>query len=161
MRYEVVFDIRDAGFRCWWFLVPGVVLVLVGCCLLYLRDRLPLRAPEWRRQAVPPVGFLGFAVIWIGAAFHFTYGEYVRLSRVLDAGAASVVEGRVEDFHPMPYTGHQDESFVVAGRRFQYSDFEPTCAFNTGRSHGGPIEQGLQVRLWYVGDRIVRMAVAR
>jgi len=61
----------------------------------------------------------------------------------------------------MPYTGHKDESFVVAGKRFQYSDFEATSAFNNSKSHGGPIDDGLQVRLWYVGNRIVKVAVAR
>jgi hypothetical protein len=108
-----------------------------------------------------PVGFLGFAVLWTVTTFGATYIEYVQLRRTLASGAAVVIEGRVEDFDPMPYTGHKDESFVVAGKRFQYSDFDATSAFNNSKSHGGPIHEGLQVRVWYVGDRIVKLAVAR
>jgi len=160
MQYEVVFDISQAGFRCWWFLAPGVVFVFVGCGLVYFRHRLPVRGPRWCRR-VFPIGFLGFAILWTVTAFGSTYLEYVQLRRALASGTASVIEGRVEGFDPMPYTGHKDESFVVAGKRFQYSDFEATSAFNNSKSHGGPIDDGLQVRLWYVGNRIVKVAVAR
>ncbi len=160
MQYEVVFDINQAGFRCWWFLAPGVILVFVGCGLVYFRARLPVRGPKWCRR-VFPVAFLGFAILWTVTAVGSTYTEYVQLRRALSSGAATVIEGRVESFDPMPYSGHKNESFVVAGKRFEYSDFEPTSAFNNTKSHGGPIDEGRQIRLWCVGDRIVRLAVAR
>jgi len=160
MQYEVVFDIGHAGFRCWWFLAPGLVLTVVGSAVVYFRDQLALRGPRFVRRAFP-FAFLGFATVWTVTAFGFTYVEYLRLTRALTSGAANVVEGRVESFDPMPYTGHKDVSFVVAGKRFRYSDFEATSAFNKSKSHGGPIDEGVQVRVWYVGNRIVRLAVAR
>jgi len=61
----------------------------------------------------------------------------------------------------MPYTGHQDETFTVNGVRFSYSDFGVTCGFNNSASHGGPIREGLQVRIHYVGNAILRLEVAR
>ncbi|MBV9128726.1 MAG: hypothetical protein JO117_11650 [Verrucomicrobia bacterium] len=61
----------------------------------------------------------------------------------------------------MPYTGHQMEWFVVDGRRFEYSDYVIVPGFNNTASHGGPIRQGLQVRVHYVGNNIARLEVAR
>ena len=50
----------------------------------------------------------------------------------------------------MPYEGHATEHFVVNGVRFEYSDFEVTSGFNNTSSHGGPVRQGLYVRIHYI-----------
>ena len=67
----------------------------------------------------------------------------------LRAGNYSVVEGVVESFHPMPYEGHSYESFRVRGIRFTYSDYTITPCFNNTASHGGPIREGIRVRVVY------------
>ncbi len=41
-------------------------------------------------------------------------------------GRFEVVEGLVENFDPMPSSGHKMESFSVNGVRFEYSDFVVT-----------------------------------
>jgi len=65
----------------------------------------------------------------------------------------------VTRFKPMPPSGHAPEEFCVKDRCFQYSDFEVSPAFNTTSSHGGPIREGLPVRVTYVGNAIVRLEV--
>jgi len=59
----------------------------------------------------------------------------------------------------MPYTGHADESFNVAGVHFRYSDFGATDAFNNTASHGGPITKDSYVRICYdpSGNAILRL----
>jgi hypothetical protein len=61
----------------------------------------------------------------------------------------------------MPITGHSMESFVVRGVRFEYSDNVSTAGFNNTTSHGGPIREGLPVRVWYRGNEILRLDVAK
>lgn len=61
------------------------------------------------------------------------------------------VEGTVDNFDPMPYGGHRDEHFTVQGIRFSYSDYDQMYyyGFNNTASHGGPIQQGIPVRISY------------
>lgn len=61
----------------------------------------------------------------------------------------------------MPYSGHEKEWFVVAGHRFEYSDFEVSPGFNQTASHGGPIKKGMHLRVHYVDNDIARLEVAR
>ena len=63
----------------------------------------------------------------------------------------------------MPYYGHTPgiESFTVSGVPFSYSDYIPEAGFNQTSAHGGPIHQGLPVRIWYVGKEIVKLEIKR
>lgn len=70
-----------------------------------------------------------------------------------------MVQGYVTNFRPMPYEGHQDECFSVQSETFCYSDYGITAGFNNSASHGGPIREGLPVRVSYVGNTIVRLEV--
>jgi hypothetical protein len=88
-----------------------------------------------------------------------TLREYVTLHQAYKNGQYSVVEGRVENFRPMPYEGHQQECFSVYYTRFCYSDFERTAGFNNAASHGGPIRLGLPVKVAYVDNHILRIEV--
>jgi len=82
------------------------------------------------------------------------------LAAAYRAGKCQVVEGTVMQFHPMPATGHDVESFLVAGKRFQYSDFIHRAGFNQTSSHGGPIHEGARVRIYYLGEDIARLEIA-
>lgn len=55
--------------------------------------------------------FVIFASFWTLAAFSSTYFSHGELVQAYRTGKYSVVEGIVEDFHPMPYKGHQSECF--------------------------------------------------
>jgi hypothetical protein len=44
---------------------------------------------------------------------------------------------------------------------FSYPDYTVTCGFNNTASRGGPIREGLQVRIHYVDQLILRLEVAR
>jgi hypothetical protein len=57
----------------------------------------------------------------------------------------------------MPYGGHETESFTVKNEKFEYSDFIFNSAFNNTKSHGGPIDSGKYVRIWYSEGRILRL----
>ena len=60
----------------------------------------------------------------------------------------------------MPVSGHAMEHFCVRQACFEYSDFVITAGFNNTASYGGPIRDGLPVRVTYVGNAIAKLEVA-
>jgi hypothetical protein len=75
-------------------------------------------------------------------------------------GKYTVVEGVVVDFVPMPYSGHAMEKLNVDGHHYEYSDYNVVAGFNNTQSHGGPIHQGLRVRIADVDGQIARLEIA-
>lgn len=105
--------------------------------------------------------FLLFGSVWTLIAFAGTGGQYLSLKRAMERGDFKTVEGEVRNFKPMPAAGHAEESFEVAGVPFHYSDYVVTGGFNNTASHGGPIGEGLPVRIAYTGNTILRLEVRR
>lgn len=171
--YRTAFDIREqipwgalpfAGVPA-LFVCVGVGMFLVSrgrgpAWLLAIADQLPTQRPmpKWF-----PVVWTAFAVALLLAASTALALSYSGYRDALASGAYQVAEGYVTDFVPMPYSGHAKESFSVDGVHFTYSDYVVTTAFNQTRSHGGPIRDGLAVRIAYLrsGDTnaILRLEV--
>lgn len=80
--------------------------------------------------------------------------EISMCSRILGAyhrGEYEVVEGYVENFDPMPYEGHSNESFEINGIHFSYSDYEIHQGYHNAKSHGGVITgDGQYLKIGYV-----------
>ena len=160
MPYQTVFDVTASGYRYWWFpAVFAAFIALILCVLLFqkfvLKWRLS-RFTEWSMHAV-----LVLCALWSLQTFIGTYSDYKELRNALEHGKTTVIEGKVENFIPMPYEGHSMESFTVAGHKFEYSDYEVTAGFNRTSSHGGPIRSGMYVRIHAVGSKIARLEVAQ
>jgi hypothetical protein len=155
-QYRVAFDLYQKAFQ-WWFPACGLVFVAIGGVVLWLRRTINWPLPRSRKIAVYLV--IGFGALWSGVTFLSTFKEYVALHTAYRRSQFSVVEGRVSNFRPMPYEGHQDECFSVQSQTFCYSYFEVTAGFNNSASHGGPIHDGLPVRVSYIGNKIVRLEV--
>jgi hypothetical protein len=152
-HYRVVFDISQKGLD-WWLPAIGFLFLIAGIVLAWTG-----RLQEWTRWRITGYVFVGFSLFWTLVVLATTLREYLVLHEAYRNGHYSVVEGEVENFHPMPYAGHQDECFSVKGTSFCYSDFEPTAGFNNTASHGGPIRSGLPVRVAYVDGHILRIEV--
>jgi hypothetical protein len=104
---------------------------------------------------------LCLCALWSLQTFVGTYSDYIELQNALQQGKITVVEGKVENFIPMPSTGHSMESFTVAGHKFECSDYRITAGFIKTSSHGGPIRAGIYVRIHALGNRIARLEVAQ
>jgi hypothetical protein len=175
MTLITVFDVAQSGYATWWVPARGLIFVCVGAIFVFgpalILTAMPVRGPDlldflellqfWPRRARRLLGwcFLTFAILWTLLAFAGTFGEYRTGIDALRAGRCAVVEGRVTGFIPMPYSGHSEESFVVGGQRFSYSDYIATSGFHNTASHGGPIHDGLYVRVTYFGSLILRLEV--
>ncbi|WP_430913638.1 hypothetical protein [Methylobacterium sp. sgz302541] len=161
MKYATVFDASSADGRHVLPLLVGIGLTLLGACLAF--------RPEWlERLGFPkPLPHRAFGMSFcLFAAFHTLVTQTAIWRSGADAGAAvtsnrcRTVEGRVAHFHPMPYAGHDKERFEVNGVPFAYSDYLISGGFNTSASHGGPIREGLPVRICHLDGLIVRLEIA-
>ena len=162
MAYVVIFDIATTGYKSYSFVASGLIGIAVAFVFVLIRRSIPgwSKRPPWARL-IFPWGFLCFTVLWTLYAFVVTYGEYRVTSAARLNNSAKVVEGIVTGFRPMPATGHAEESFCVSGACFSYSDYVATSGFNQTSSHGGPIREGLHVRITAVGNTIVKLEVAK
>jgi len=161
VEYRTVFDIAGAGFKSWSFSAFGLIFVALGAGLVVYRKRFP---GWWRHHprmsGVFAFSFFGFAMVWTIVSFVSTHGQYSKLASAARDGRTELVEGVVTNFKPMPASGHAMERFCVRERCFEYSDFVVTAGFNNTTSHGGPIHEGLPVRLTFVGHDIVKLEIA-
>lgn len=159
--YVTVFDVTQNGYRQWSTAAFGLIFVAVGLALpTLIRSGIFRKPAPWMEKWFPRV-FLGFAIFWTATSFLATYIGYRGAVHAIRSQQARFVDGTVSQFIPMPYTGHAMESFVVQSVRFEYSDYVVTAGFNNTTSHGGPIREGLPVRIWYRGNEILRLDVQK
>jgi hypothetical protein len=97
-----------------------------------------------------------FLLVWTAGSGVGRFGA-IDLTNRLNAGQAQVLEGPVTQFSEVPL---KNECFSVADRRFCYSDSGATPGFSRTNAYGGPILPGLPVRVWAIGDTIVRLEIA-
>ena len=154
MSYSVVYDVsRDSvAISLWFALFLG--LAVFGT----------LGAINWRQRPLSRPVLLCAAFVWVSCWASVIYVQARALSscrHLLHTGRVKVVEGTVQDFVPMRYLSNGLESFAVSNVRFSYSDFDLSqCGFRNTASHGGPITPGLQVRITYSDNSILRLEVA-
>ena len=163
MEYRTVFDILQVGYRGWLSVLFGLAFMLMGISMfLFPRfwEKIPFRGPEFMRRYSPHI-LTGFATLWTLLALVGTYSDYSYAKSQYLQGKAEVVEGTVSNFKPgTNERGSAYESFCVKDHCFTYSDYGEQTGFNTMAIHGGPIREGLSVRVTFVGNTIVKLEVA-
>ena len=173
MIYKTVFDASQHHYENLWSLAPLLIFVAIGAILVRYR-KVPLvyrpalmphlivpGAPQGRARMIFSWSFFIFSLLVAAVGLPGTLWEYHRATSDLRGGRYLVMEGPVTDFVPMPCEGHAQESFTVNGHRFSYSDYSMTAGFRNTASHGGPIREGLYVRISYSGNLILRLEVAQ
>lgn len=164
MNFKTVFDAARQGYAIWWFPAFGLIFVAVGALFVFaptLTDQFLPYGPKGKARIFFNRFYLTFALIWTSTSFGCTYLDYTLARLSLKNEKYSVVEGPVTNFVPMPYSGHANENFTVNGQHFSYSDYIVTSGFNNTTSHGGPIREGLYVRVTYSGNTILRLEIAQ
>jgi hypothetical protein len=154
--YTTVFDVAQSGYRQWPFAAFGQIFVAVGLALpALIRIGIFRKPPAWMQRWFPRV-FLSFAILWTVVAFAGTFIDYRRAVDALQNGEAKVVEGPVAHYWQI---AQKSESFDVQGVRFWYSDGVITAGFNQTAVNGGPIHEGLPVKIWYWHGQILRLQI--
>jgi hypothetical protein len=165
VNFEVVFDLRDAGYDTWHIALIGLFFGALGAAGVFgprAFRQLIFRGASPRTQTV-----LVWFVFVIGCTNGFgfllgTYREYRTTVAALEAGQVDIVEGRVTEFRSTPSPAGTKESFRVGKRRFAYHDtFCVEPGFRRTQAKGSPIGEGTQVRMTHIGNRILKLEVAR
>lgn len=174
--YETVFDIRTAiPWHAISFTLSGFGLCLLGFLLVrHVQGRLVL--PQWlqpvtnklveQKQISLPFArfFFAFALLWTGLTVVHNVSTWSRFRKAMSTGAVVHVEGTVENFHVSPTTHPESESFTVQGIPFNYSRYAVTPAFHRMAVEGGPMANGIMVRVDYLEESsrpILRLEVPR
>jgi hypothetical protein len=150
-KYATVFDISQHPYRELVWLILAIVVVFPLVAMLF--DAIWHRKRPDKGLMLVVILFLFFAV----PGLYFTWHRYVTLRSDYLNGKDSYTEGIVQNFVSLP----KQESFSVNGHQFSYSDYVITQAFNNMATHGGPIREGLKVKIWFVGNDILRLDVAQ
>jgi hypothetical protein len=163
MNFKTVFDAAHDGYWVWSFPAFGLIFVALGSLLVFRPALMQMLLPsglQGRARVVFGWFFLAFAIIWTISAFASTFADNRSVTSALAEGHYDVVEGVVADVVAAP-PGHaqKSESFVVNGRRFFYFGYVVGAAFHQMASQGGPIRDGLHVRIACDGERILRLEI--
>ena len=154
MEYVTVFDISKQRFE-WWWSASGLLIFVLGLVFIKYISRWPSQKNAKIIGWVMVVFGLFFTVV----VYNSQTSMWTDWRSVYERGGYSTVEGVVHDFTPMPYEGHKDECFWVENQKFCYSDYVIQPGFRHSASHGGPIREGLPVRIAYYDGQILRLDV--
>jgi hypothetical protein len=150
MDYKTVFEITNKGFDL--ILLLPVLFILIGLSISLFNIKYnKSKSPTKKFTIIFGFIFSGFALLMSLAIIPNKLSTWYKTNKIFENKEYQVVEGVIENFHPMPEGGHDIESFTVNGVKFAYSDYELIYGFNNAASHGGPLkENGQQVRLSYI-----------
>jgi hypothetical protein len=151
-NFQTFYVVTRNGFD-WLLIVELAFMALVATLVL-------------RKKMTPGAQGLSWGIMLLGGfiallAILFTVDSYAENSIAYLRGQYSVVEGSVENFHPLPYgKGDYRETFSVGGQDFSYSDSlnGPEC-FQHSSTHGGPVRQGQYVRIAYSNNCILKLEI--
>ena len=152
--YVTVFQVTDR-FPDLWFACVGLIALAAGLIMVLGKRRFKRGQPHW----VMAIFFCGFGIFWTFVVGSITLSDDLKAFSAYKKGDYRIVEGAVTNFRPMPFQGHQDECFSVQEQRFCYSDYAITPGFHNATSHGGPINEGLPVRIAYRDGNILRLEI--
>ena len=149
--YEYTFDFANI-LLCFIPLVIGVVFLTNS--IKQVRQK--VKNKGWNGLVDSFFKYAGFVVgtlciflfltIFVGVLLE--HKDYVEL---IDNNEVCVIEGYVEEYHPMPYEGHDTEHFEIDGVYFEYSDYNMVNGYNISASHGGVVtHNGQHLRIKYI-----------
>jgi hypothetical protein len=152
VTYTTVFDISAQPFQ-WWIPAIGLWIFAIGVILIWFVGKWPDNVKIV--GGVMAVLGLFFAIVvynsmrsmWSDWKSEYRNGHY------------SWVEGIVEDFRPEKFPDQRQECFRVQTQRFCYSYFINQPGFHQSADRGGPIHEGLPVRIAFLDDQILRLDV--
>ena len=134
MEFVEYFNLLNSGYKSFSFSIVGIIFIIIGIVsiffILRFKKKVTILVRRWKAMLIFMCLWTVFAVFWVGLSLSSTFSEYLELRGVLLNNEYKVVEGYVDSYHPMPYAGHEHETFTVQGVNFSYSDYEVTNAFN-------------------------------
>jgi hypothetical protein len=150
MDYKTVFEVTDNGFDITILMPLLFIIIGLGVSLFNIKYN---KSTSSKKQFTIVFGFIfsAFGLLISLLTIPSSISSQQKTKEIFENKEYKTVEGKIENFNPMPYGGHAVESFTVNGVYFEYSDYILWDAFNNTASHGGPIKNnGQLVRLSYI-----------
>lgn len=139
------------------FYRPYVLLIAIAFLLVsvfvFLNAFLPLKRARTLWMLVPLLfSIIPFLISVLSCvSFFSTNMDYINIYEQYANGQSKVIEGIVEEFHPMPETLHDSEHFEVSGVGFNYGADNSKYFYSRCKKDGGIfIGNGQKVKIWYV-----------
>jgi hypothetical protein len=158
MEYVTIFDVSQSGYKYWWFDLATMLLISVFI-YFYVKNR---KSPSGNFERA---AYWLFPALLVFLAIIPMHLDHYFLKQALLEGRCEMEEGPVTGFVPQTANlGSKSEKFEVNGTRFRYSYNEFTSGFNQTWVFGGPIRDGLKVRIFYLPNnqnKIAKLEVAK
>ena len=135
-----------------YMLLIAIALLLVSV-FIFFNVFLPLKRDRTLWKLVPLLfSIIPFLIAALACvSFFSTNMDYINIYEQYANGQSEVVEGIVEEFHPMPETLHDSEHFAVSGVEFNYGADNSKYFYSQCKKDGGIfIGNGQKVKIWYV-----------
>jgi hypothetical protein len=150
-NYQTIFEL---GFRSFPWASVGRLLIFIASGLLLAR--------LFKSKSLCVVVGLfvaSIASLILLASLVVFVPNFIKQRSSYVSGKSSLVEGVVENFHPAPTLGPARETFSVHGILFSYNALDDMPCFHDAPLHGGPLREGLGVRIHYYEGCIQRIDV--
>lgn len=158
-HYHMVYDFADRLPRFGFMLLP-LIFVVVGIGIYFYHKKFvdsnatsTFGIKKRKYGMAFGIIFASFGGLISVLLIPIMLGEYYNTKSVYDKKQYQLIEGNVQNYHPMPEGGHDTERFTVNGVEFEFSDFDVSdYGYNNAASHGGAIRQGLKVQIGYFNN---------
>jgi len=160
--YQLVFDLRLEGYRSWHIgALPGCFAIAFFALSWVVRTQATKSGDvgvNWyaRFAALLGAGALLMSVLLLRSSWY----DYQQLRAALESGRTHLVVGTVGDFQPGDHDGHVRERFRVNDEHFEYTESVISDAFEWTAGRGGPMHEGLEVRMLVYRGAILRLEIA-
>lgn len=160
MRYKTLFNL--AAEKVDYFQDPlpiAYLLLIIGIGLivsLFLGYKQHKEMFNWNSQAVKKLligcTFIAMSLMFLLIFLGTQFSDNFKARHIIRKGTFTIVEGKPQNYHPMPKDGHDVESFDIEGVHFEYSDFHPKFGYSNAASLGGVIRPENYYRITYLEE---------
>jgi hypothetical protein len=148
-RCRRIFDLTAAPYKGWPFVFVGAAFLVIGLALAW-----KLRS----HRSIVQWTFLAFALtvvfVQVSGAFRL-----MKLREAVRKGQYESLKGVITDYRAVGAQQKGNESFVVEGHRFEFSDSSVDPGFSATRRSGGSLAQGTVVCLAYQDGAILLLDI--
>lgn len=164
--YYTVYELSDPHFSRWDVLQPLLMVATGLLSLSIIRFWKPKKPDADARVRLSWLYGVVFGILCLAPAvsIHDSVSQYHRRKDLIEEmrqGKAKVQFGTVRDFHAAigeGTRGFRPEGFTVAGHSFTY--WSDADGFHQMAASGGPIREGVRVRVTHIGNDIVKIEIA-
>ena len=167
MKYSTIYDLSTEKIHFLSLPLPLVYLFLIIGVILLIKNIKGNNTISQKPNAIiVGAGFVIISICFLNVFLLRQFNNRYAARQILERGDFFVVEGKPQNFHPMPKAGHDTERFDIQKIHFGYSDFNAYApGYHHAASLGGVITPENYYRLTYYkirdidSNRIIKIEI--